>query len=100
VITGQARDAAAGVTVEVGPGGGLRSITLTERSLRLGGEALAAAILSTARIATAHANQRARHALPEALAGLGDAELAALGLGVDPDLADAVEQTTPDTWMR
>jgi hypothetical protein len=94
VITGEARDGATGVVVEVGPGGGLRRLTLTERSLRLGGEALATTILGLVRGATAHANRRAHAAAPDATA------LDLIGLGVDAELAEAVEQTTPDTWMQ
>lgn len=107
MITAEATDAASGVAVQVGPGGGLRSLTLSQRSLRLGGEALAATILGLVRTATAQANRLARNALPAQLGGtelgrteLGGADLDALGLGVDPELADAIELTTPDTWMR
>jgi hypothetical protein len=100
VITGEARDTASGVAVEVGPCGGLRALTLAERSLRLGGDALATAILDLVHTATAQANRRARNALPGGLDDLRDADLDAIGVGVDAELAEVIEQTTPDTWMR
>jgi len=92
-----ARDDAAGIAIEVGPGGGLHSIELADRSMRLGGERLAAAILGLVRTATAQANERARHDLP---AELRDS-LDTLGLGgADTRLAEDIELTTPNTWMR
>lgn len=92
-ITAEARDYAAGVTIEVGPGGRLHSIDLTPKSTRLGGDALARLILELVRTATAQADRRARLAWP-------DADLDALGLHQDKALAETVEHTTPDTWMR
>jgi hypothetical protein len=97
VITAEARDYAAGITVEVGPAGGLRAISLNHKSMRLGAEGLAAAILDLVRTATAQANQRARLALPD---DLREADLDALGIPADTQLAEAIELTTPDTWMR
>ncbi|HEY0639935.1 MAG TPA: YbaB/EbfC family DNA-binding protein [Pseudonocardiaceae bacterium] len=92
---GEARDPV-GVTVEVRPGGGLHSLTITDRSMRMGGEALAATVLGLVRTATARANARVR-----AVTGISEADLDALGLGIhDADLAEDVECTTPDTWMR
>ncbi len=95
-VTVAARDDAAGVVVEVGPGGGMHSLSLTDRAMRLGGDRLATAILALVRTATAQADQRVHNALPPSLHG----SLAALGLGVEPDLADSIEETTPTTWMR
>ena len=99
MITATARDSA-GIAVEVGPGGGLRAITLTDKSMRLGNDRLASTILDLVRGATAQANQRARYAMPDALRGLSEAELDALGIGQEAELAEAIEMTTPDTWMR
>lgn len=97
MIIAEARDYAAGVTVEVGAAGRLRTIGLNHKSMRLGGDALAALILELVRTATAQANQRARLAIADALPG---ADLDSLGLGRDPALAELIEHTTPDTWMR
>ncbi|MGA6164666.1 YbaB/EbfC family DNA-binding protein [Amycolatopsis magusensis] len=90
MITGTARDADAGITVEVAPGGSLQDLTFDQRSLRLSGERLAEAVLRLVESATARADQRVRHEF-----GLGEAELTALGIGGDTELA---EHTTPDTW--
>ena len=90
-IVGEGRDDAAGVAVEVFPGGGLRSLTLGDRALRLSGDRLAATIVRLVDLATARANQQAHHAF---------AGLDSLGLDVDPALAEEIESTTPDTWMR
>lgn len=104
-ITGTARHA--GVTVEVVPGGALRTLELTADALRRGGPRLADAILHAVREAAAEANERARHALeaelgdlggPSGLGGLSGAELSRLGLGTEKDLADRAEDTTPDSW--
>ena len=92
MITGTARDADAGITVEVGPGGGLRALALDQRSMRLSGERLAEALLRAVETATARADQRVRHEF-----GLGEAELTALGIGGETDL-ELAENTTPDTW--
>lgn len=83
----------AGVTVEVGAGGRLRSIGITPRAMRLGGDALAVLILDLVRTATALATERARLTWP-------DTDLDELGLRRDADLAETAEHTTPDTWMR
>jgi len=83
------------IGVDVGPGGTLRALTLTDRSLRLGREELAEAILGLIGKATARANQRARL---ELRGKVGDAELDLLGLTVPPELVEVVESTTPDTW--
>ncbi|MGW7535045.1 YbaB/EbfC family nucleoid-associated protein [Amycolatopsis sp. NPDC054798] len=98
-ITGTARQA--GVTVEVAPGGALRTLELTADALRGGGPRLADAILRAVREAAAEANERARRALEAELGdlgGLSDGQLSSLGLGTEKDLADRAEDTTPDTW--
>lgn len=93
MITGTARNSQAGITVTVGPGGGLTGLTLAHQSMRLGRQGLAAAILDLVDRATAEATARARQEF-----GLADSQLDALGMGLDARLAEAVESTTPDTW--
>ncbi|WP_037358124.1 YbaB/EbfC family nucleoid-associated protein [Amycolatopsis orientalis] len=95
-ITGTARQA--GVTVEVAPGGALRTLELTADALRRGGPRLADTILRAVREAAAEANERARRALEAELGDLSGAELGRLGLGSEQDLAERAEDTTPDTW--
>lgn len=87
-----ARDDATGIVVEVGPGGTLHSFTLADRAMRLDGPHLAAAILRLVDTATARADRRAALEL--------GADLTPLGLDTATGAAEAVEQTTPDTWMR
>lgn len=89
MITARAHDPDTGVSVEVGPGGGLHDLVLDQRSLRLGPTGLAKAVLSLVDTATARANARVRHAV-------GD--VSALGLGVEERMAESVEDTTPETW--
>lgn len=89
MITAHAHDPDTGISVEVGPGGGLQDLTLDSRSLRLGRSDLAAAILALVDTATARANARAQRAL-------GD--VSALGLAVETRMAESVEDTTPETW--
>ncbi|ONI90304.1 hypothetical protein ALI22I_12745 [Saccharothrix sp. ALI-22-I] len=89
-MTAHAHDPDTGISVEVGPGGGLRDLALDPRSLRLGRSELARAILALVDTATARANARARHVV-------GDA-VPALGLGVETRLMASVEDTTPETW--
>lgn len=96
MITATARDDDAGIVIEVGPGGTVCSFSLADRAMRLDGEHLAAAILRLARTATAQANRRAALTIP----GASPSTLDALGLGHDPTMDEAAEQTTPDTWMR
>ncbi|WP_409181691.1 YbaB/EbfC family nucleoid-associated protein [Amycolatopsis sp. VS8301801F10] len=95
-ITGTARHA--GVTVEVAPGGALRTLELTANALRGGGPRLADTIVHAVREATAEANERARRTLEAELGDLGGAELNRLGLGSEKELAERAEDTTPDTW--
>jgi hypothetical protein len=89
VITAHAHDPDTGISVEVGPGGGLVDLTLDSRSLRLGRSDLAAAILALVDTATSRANARTQRAL-------GD--VSALGLAVETRMAESVEDTTPETW--
>ena len=60
MITAHAHDPDTGISVEVGPGGGLRDLALDSRSLRLGQSGLARAILALVDTAAARANARAR----------------------------------------
>lgn len=95
-VTGNARRD--GVSVEVLPGGALRSLELTPDALRGGGAALSRTILTLVREAAAQANQRARSAAAEDLDGLRPDELAGLGLAQDASLTEVAESTTPETW--
>ncbi|GAB3463971.1 hypothetical protein [Actinophytocola sediminis] len=87
-----------GVTVEVHPGGALSSLSLTRHALALGQDALAATIVATVAEATAVANQRTKHALRDALTGLDERSLTALGLHQDAATTERAESTVPDTW--
>jgi DNA-binding protein YbaB len=89
-ITGEARAHRGAIAVEVFPGGALSSITLSDRALALDRRELAASILDAVAEATALANERTKHALRDALTGLG--------LDSDPALLERVEATTPQTW--
>ncbi|MCE6994817.1 YbaB/EbfC family DNA-binding protein [Saccharothrix sp. S26] len=89
MITANAHDPDTGISVEVGPGGGLRDLVLDSRSLRLGQSGLARAILALVDTATARANARVQRAV-------GD--VSALGLAVESRMAESVEDTTPETW--
>lgn len=89
MITAHAHDPDTGISVEVGPGGGLRDLVLDARSLRLGQARLAEAILELVDTATARANVRVQRAV-------GD--VSALGLAVETRVVESVEDTTPETW--
>ena len=89
MITANAHDPDTGISVEVGPGGGLRDLVLDSRSLRLGQSGLARAILALVDTATARANARVQRAV-------GD--VSGLGLAVQTRMAESVEDTTPETW--
>ena len=89
-ITGVAVAHRGAIAVEVFPGGALSRLTLTDRALSLGPRLLAARVLDAVAEATAQANQRTKHALRDALAGLG--------LDSDSALIERVEATTPETW--
>ena len=95
-ITGSARRG--GITVEVAPGGALRSLELTPDALRGGGPSLARTILGLVREAGAQANERAKHAMADELGGLGEDKLAALGLTQDDALTESAETTEPERW--
>ncbi|GLY66469.1 YbaB/EbfC family nucleoid-associated protein [Amycolatopsis taiwanensis] len=94
-ITGNARRD--GVSVEVLPGGALRSLELSPDAVRGGGTALARNILALVREAAAEANQRAKSAVAD-LGGLREDELAGLGLTQEAGLTETAESTTPGTW--
>ncbi|KZB88675.1 hypothetical protein [Amycolatopsis regifaucium] len=82
---GSARDRV--ITVEVETGGALRDLRIEESALRLGPQELSKRILGLIERATAQASRRLE---------LDDAE--SLGLGTSPELAEAAEETTPETW--
>jgi len=85
VITGKARDRVASVEVE--PGGALRDLRIEEAALRLGPRELSRRILGLVDRAAAQASRRL---------DLDDAE--SLRLGTSAELAEAIEETTPETW--
>jgi hypothetical protein len=84
-----------GVTAEVCPGGALSGLTLSQHAVDQGAAALAATVVEAIAVATAQANQRTKHALHSALAGL---DPAALGLAQSASLTEQAESTVPDTW--
>ena len=84
-----------GVTAEVCPGGALAGLTLTQSAVDQGATALAATVVEAVATATAQANQRTKHALRSALAGV-DPSL--LGLAQSESLTERAESTVPDTW--
>lgn len=84
-----------GVTVEVCPGGALAALTLSQSAVDQGATALAGTVVEAIAQATAQANQRTKHALHEALAGV---DAAALGLTQSETLTEQAESTVPDTW--
>ncbi|MGQ0838629.1 YbaB/EbfC family nucleoid-associated protein [Actinokineospora sp.] len=96
-ITGSAQAHGGAIRVEVFPGGALSTLELRDAALRLGSRGLSDAVLGAVREAAALANQRTRHALDTALAGL---DPALLGLDQDATLTERVEATTPDTWRQ
>jgi hypothetical protein len=97
-VTAAATDHASGLAVEVGPGGVLRGLTITDRAMRGGGEHLARTLLRLSATATATANRRTALALADELGGLSEQDRGALGLRVDPAENSSVEHTVPDTW--
>jgi DNA-binding protein YbaB len=95
-VTGSARRD--GVSVEVAPGGALRSLHLAPEALHGGGAALSRTVLALVREATVEADQRAKFAMADQLGELDQAALAALGLAQDGSLTEAAEATTPERW--
>jgi hypothetical protein len=95
-ITAAATDHDSGVAVEVGPGGALRGVTITDRALRAGGAELARTLLRLSASATATANRRTALAVEREFGPLRAEDKAALGLHVDP--AADLEETVPDRW--
>ncbi|WP_410662273.1 YbaB/EbfC family DNA-binding protein [Amycolatopsis sp. lyj-84] len=85
MTTGSARDRV--ITVEVEPGGALRDLRIEEGALRLSPQELSRRILGLVERATAQASRRL---------DLDDAD--SLGLGTSAELAEAIEETTPETW--
>ena len=84
-----------GVTAEVCPGGALAGLSLTQAAVDQGAAALACTVVEAIAMATAQANQRTRHALREALAGV---DVSVLGLTQSESLTEQAESTVPDTW--
>lgn len=84
-----------GVRAEVCPGGALAGLTLSQQAVDQGAAALAGTVVEAIALATAQANQRAKHALRDALAGV-DPSL--LGLAQSESLTEQAESTVPDTW--
>lgn len=84
-----------GVTVEVCPGGALAGLTLSRAAVDQGASALADTVVAAIGLATAQANQRTRHALRDALAGV---DPSVLGLTQPETLTEQAESTVPDTW--
>jgi hypothetical protein len=100
-VTGIASSPDGAVTVEVGMGGGLRSVRLTRQALRYGAAGLARTVLEVAERATAKANQRAEFAFRNAFGPQAAHTLGELGLGYDPELAeepDDGEQSPLRRW--
>lgn len=95
-ITGSARGD--GVSVEVLPGGALHSLELSPEAVRRGGAALTRTILALVHEAAAQANERAKSALADDLAGLHESDLAGLGLTQEAGLTESAERTTPGSW--
>ncbi|WP_253771109.1 YbaB/EbfC family nucleoid-associated protein [Goodfellowiella coeruleoviolacea] len=82
------------VVVEAGPGGALRSVTLSPEALRQGGQRLAQTVLAVANQASAKANQRTQYAMRAAVGADAAGELDRLGLGFDPRLAEDEDAET------
>jgi hypothetical protein len=95
-FTGRASSADRSITVEVGPGGAVRSVRLTPEALRNGGRWLAQQVLEVAARATAKVNERTQLALLRAVdTGAGaTSAVSRLGLGYDPHLVES----DPDEW--
>lgn len=77
-----------GVSVEVAPGGALRSVELEPAALQLGGAKLANTILALAREAGRRANRDAEEAIRAQLGGLSDEDFAVLGLAAYDEVPD------------
>lgn len=84
-----------GVTAEVCPGGALAGLTLSQPAVDQGAEVLAETVVEAIALATAQANQRTKHALHAALAGV---DVSALGLTQAASLTEQAESTVPETW--
>lgn len=95
-ITGSAHGD--GVSVEVLPGGALRSLELSPDAIRRGGTALTRTILTLVHQAAAQANERAKSAIADDLSTLREDEIAGLGLTQEAGLTESAERTTPGSW--
>jgi YbaB/EbfC DNA-binding family protein len=110
-IVGKASDQDRTVTVEVGVGGGLRSIRITPHAMRYGAKYLAETVVKTAAKATARANEQAHQLYASVLGSKGDRLADQLGLTYDPALtaddprsrrgfADDDGEDYPESWLR
>ncbi|SDZ52273.1 hypothetical protein SAMN05216215_108911 [Saccharopolyspora shandongensis] len=89
-----------GVSVEVAPGGALRSVELEPAALQLGGAKLAKTILTLVREAGRHANQDAEEAIRAQLGGLSDEDFAVLGLAAYDEVPNDDQAAAADEGRR
>ena len=114
-IVGKASDQDRTVTVEVGVGGGLRSVRIAPQAMRYGAKYLAETVLNAAQKATARANEQAHELYASVLGAKGDRLADQLGLTYDPALtADEPrrgrgrepvtysddDEGYPESWLR
>lgn len=85
-----------GISVEVAPGGALRSLELEPGALRLGGVGLARAITALVSEASGKADEAAAQAMRAELGELTADDLSALGLARD----ESSKTTGSDTWRH
>lgn len=78
-ISGEAATGDGAITVEVGPGGLLTDVRLTNAALRSGSEVVAAQIMELSRTATRRAGDRMYRVLAPMLGPGGERQLTALG---------------------
>ena len=110
-IVGKATDQDRTVTVEVGVGGGLRSVRITPQAMRYGAQYLAETVLKAAAKATSRADEQAHQHYAQALGSKADRLADQLGLTYDPALAgeeprgrrdrfDDDDEGYPESWLR
>lgn len=87
-----------GVTVEVGLGGKLLSVTITRHAMRYGAGYLARSVVDTAAKATALANQKANQVYARALGAKSERYAEQLGLSYDRSLIE--DEDFEQTWTR
>jgi hypothetical protein len=93
-LTATASSPDGSVRVEVGIGGGLRSVLLTDAALAGGAANLARTVLSVAERARAKANQRAGFLLGRELGDAAGPALDQLGLSAQAELLDDLDEDT------